>query len=265
MEKLYIVSNDDIKVEYDENGFYMTSELLKGSYTGGLHNYKCFLKAGSEISPELHPNESVFIMFGKGRGYVCSRSQMNRIVDDVSFYIPDFGKEPYTIHAFTDMEFIFSVVEMNYYDWEIIKHSMLHLPFFLQLSDAVIYDQPSFKGPHTDTYWILCPQQFGRLTCGVVRAVGEGTDEPGHSKVEQWNYCLKDADFNISSGNSPAHNHKAGEWSYVPAGMHHRLWADPGKVAFYVWYEHYTREKDSFVYQRPGEKWTEDGMVADQG
>lgn len=43
MQKVYVVKNEDINVNYDENGFYM-EELLPGTYAGGIRNFKCFLK-----------------------------------------------------------------------------------------------------------------------------------------------------------------------------------------------------------------------------
>lgn len=89
--------------------------------------------------------------------------------------------------------------------------------------------------------------------CGVVRATGEGTTEKGHPRVEQWNYCLGDADFELKVDNEPAVPHKGGDWSYVPAGWDHALVAQPGKEVFYVWYEHYTREKDFCVTLADGD------------
>ena len=111
MEKVYVVKNEDIKVEYDENGFYMT-ELLPGTYSGGIRNYKCFLKAGCEVSPKLHKYDTVILMFGRGRGYVRTAEKLHKITE-VAFYAPDFDRVPYVIHAYEDMEFVLSVVEMN--------------------------------------------------------------------------------------------------------------------------------------------------------
>ena len=53
MEGYYIVRNEDIHIQYDENGFFQT-EVLAGSYDGGIRNYKCFLKAGCEVKPALY-------------------------------------------------------------------------------------------------------------------------------------------------------------------------------------------------------------------
>lgn len=251
MQKVYVVKNEDIHVAYDANGWYRV-ELLPGTYQGGIRNYKCFLKAGHEVSPELYAEQSVILMFGKGKGYVRSAEALHNVTE-VAFYVPDFDRVPYTIHAFEDMEFVMSVIEMNRWDKELYAQSHIRLPYFTLMSDAIIYDQDC-KGPHTASWWILSPKQLGRVMCGVVRAVGEGTVEKGHPAVEQWNYCLGNSDFNMYVEDAPVVNHKAGEWSYIPAGFDHSLIAEPGKEVFYVWYEHYVREKDFCVSLAPGEE-----------
>ena len=53
MSGYLIVKNEDIDIKYNEDGFFMT-EVLAGSYDGGIRNYKCFLKAGSEVRPALY-------------------------------------------------------------------------------------------------------------------------------------------------------------------------------------------------------------------
>ena len=125
------------------------------------------------------------------------------------------------------------------------------------MSDAIIYDQDC-KAENTSSWWIFSPRQLGRIMLGVVRAVGGGTIEKGHNRVEQWNYCLGSSDFNMTVEDAPVVNHKAGEWSYIPAGYDHSLVADPGKEVYYVWYEHYVREKDFCVSLAPGQEWTEE-------
>ena len=77
------------------------------------------------------------------------------------------------------MEFIMSVVDMNPWDKERFEHSHLHLPFFMKYTDGQVYDQDC-KGPNTTSWQIIGPGQMGRILMGVVRAVGEGTDEKGH-------------------------------------------------------------------------------------
>lgn len=252
MDKYYLVKAEEILPNYNENGFVM-SELLPGSYEGGIRNYKCFLKAGCQVSPDLYKNETVILMFGKGKGYIYSQKEMHNITE-LSFYAPNFDHETYSIYASEDMEFVMSVVEMNQWDKEVFDSCHARLPFFIKLSDAVKYDQDC-KGQNTTSWHILSPKMLGRIMIGVVRAVGEGTIEKGHPKVHQWNYCVGNADFNMTVADCPVVNHKAGDWSFIPAGPDHSLVADPGKEVFYVWYEHYTREKDFCIALAKGEEY----------
>lgn len=248
--KFYVARDEDMKKEFNENGFAMC-ELLPGTYDGGIRNYKCWLKAGCSVAPELHADDTVIVMFGKGRGYVSSDQNLFNVTEP-AFYAPRFDQEAYTIHAIDDMEFVYSVVERNEWDKKLYDACHVRLPFFRLYSEGSVYDQDC-KGPHTTSWSILGAKQLGRIMIGVVRAVGEGTVEKGHPKVEQWNYCLGDSDFTLKVDDEPAVPHKAGEWSYVPAGWDHALVAEPGKEVFYVWYEHYTREKDFCVALAAGD------------
>ena len=253
---VHVVRNEDIHVEYDQNGFYQT-ELLPGTYEGGVRNYKCFLKAGSEVSPELYKDQGVILMFGKGRGYIRSEKAVHNITE-LAFYVPEWDKTPYTIHAFEDMEYVCSVITFNEWDRELYNHIHIRLPFFRTISDAIIYDQDC-KSEGTRSWWILSTREFGRVMVGVVRtdpSFGGGTREKGHLKVEQWNYCLGDSDFTLEvEGEDPVH-HKGGEWSFVKAGYDHALISEKGKEAYYVWYEHHTREKDFSITPLKGEEIT---------
>ena len=199
----------------------------------------------------MRADDTVLLMFGKGCGYVSSAKHLFNVVEP-AFYAPDFDREPYTVHALEDMEFIYSVVERNEYDKALYDACHVRLPFFRLYSEGSVYDQDC-KGPNTTSWSILGAKQLGRIMIGVVRAVGEGTVEAGHPKVEQWNYCLGDADFTLKVDDQPAVPHKGGDWSYVPAGWDHSLVAEPGKEVFYVWYEHYTREKDFCVALAAGD------------
>lgn len=250
MSKCYVVKNEEIIPNYNENGFYMT-ELLPGTYEGGIRNYKCFLKAGCEISPELRRDETVLLMFGKGRGYVRSAKGVHNITE-LAFYVPDFDKDVYTIHGYDDMEFVISIIEMNEWDRELYQSCHVRLPFFTLYSNAIIYDQDC-KGANTSSWWILSPKQLGRIMVGVVKGNGGGTVEEGHSRVAQWNYCIGETDFNMTVEDEPVVRHRGGDWSYVVAGYDHSLVAEPGKELFYVWYEHYIREKDFCVSLAPGD------------
>jgi len=246
----YIARNEDIQKNFNNNGFAV-SELLPGTYEGGIRNYKCFLQTGRKVSPEMYGDKIVLFMFGQGKGYITDETDAYKI-EELCFYVPNFNNTKYAIHATEDMEFIMSVINLNQWDWNVYNASHVHLPFFRTISKCVKYDQDC-KGPNTTSWHVLAGQQLGRIMVGVVRAIGEGTVEPGHPAVHQWNYCIGNSDFNLTVEGETI-NHKAGEWSFIPAGYDHSLVADPGKEVYYVWFEHFTREKDFIIKPLPEAK-----------
>ena len=244
---IYIAQKEDLVSEYDDSGF-AKKEALPGTYEGGIRNYKCFLKAGCQVTPEMYEDKLVLFFFGKGKGYITDQKGAYSI-EELCFYVPEFNKTPYTVHATGDMEFMMCVVDMNQWDWKVYNASHVRLPFFRTVSKCIKYDQDC-KGPHATSWFVLTGQQLGRIMVGVVRAVGEGTTEKGHPAVEQWNYCVGDSDFELTV-DGETRPHRSGEWSYVPAGLDHSLMAEPGKEVYYVWFEHFTKEKDFIVKPLP--------------
>lgn len=196
----------------------------------------------------MYEDKLVLFFFGKGKGYITDQKGAYSI-EELCFYVPEFNKTPYTVHATGDMEFMMCVVDMNQWDWKVYNASHVRLPFFRTVSKCIKYDQDC-KGPHTTSWFVLTGQQLGRIMVGVVRAVGEGTTEKGHPAVEQWNYCVGDSDFELTV-DEETRPHRSGEWSYVPAGLDHSLVAKPGKEVYYVWFEHFTKEKDFIVKPLP--------------
>ncbi|WP_320982033.1 hypothetical protein [Enterocloster bolteae] len=244
---IYIAQKEDLVSEYDDSGF-AKKEALPGTYEGGIRNYKCFLKAGCQVEPEMYEDKLVLFFFGKGTGYITDQKGAYSI-EELCFYVPEFNRTPYAVHATGDMEFMMCVVDMNQWDWKVYNASHVRLPFFRTVSKCIKYDQDC-KGPHPTSWFVLTGQQLGRIMVGAVRAVGEGTAEKGHPAVEQWNYCVGDSDFELTV-DGETRPHRSGEWSYVPAGLDHSLMAEPGKEVYYVWFEHFTKEKDFIVKPLP--------------
>ncbi len=252
MEKYYIARPEDLDLTFDENGF-ACAELLPGTYDGGIRNYMCRLKPGCSVSPEMYADKTVLFMFGFGKGYICD-SETSYNINEVSFYFPNFDQCPYRIHAVEEMEFVMSVVDLNEWDKELMAENHLYLPLFRPLSTCLRYVQDC-KGQNTEARMVLSGTQLGRIILGTTRAIGEGTKEKGHPIVHQWNYCLGNSDFNMTVDHGEPVPHKAHEWSFIPAGPDHDLVADPGKEVFYIWYEHFVRERDFSVNPMPGQKW----------
>ena len=243
-KNLYVDTAEEIakRAQYDENGFAKV-ELLPGIYKEGIQSYKCFLKAGHSIKPELFADRSVIIFFGKGEGELTDCDVLHRIIE-VAFYVPFMDKVPYKIKALEDMEFIFNVIEMNETDKKAFDRWHISLPYFRLYGECVKYIQ-NCKGPHTEARMVLCPKWLGRVILGTTRAFGEGTVENGHPAVHQFNYCLGSSDFHMKVGYKAQNTMQtieahAGDWSFIPGGPDHDLISDPGKEVYYIWFEHYT-------------------------
>lgn len=223
---------------YDAQG-YAQSELPQGEEVGDIKFYRCSLKAGCKVSPALDGEKFVVLIFNGKKGYITTNEEMFNITEP-AFFAPDFDRTPYTVHAVEDMEYIMGVFGLNKWDKEFYAKWSLHFPFFSLYSDGVQYDQDC-KGPHTCSWSIIQPFQIGHVSIGVVRAIGEGTNEKGHKLLHQWNYCLGDSDFDLTVDNVTVAQ-KPGDWSFIFAGKDHKLLAKPGKEVFYVWVEYFTEE-----------------------
>ena len=168
---------------------YGEADWLPGVYPL-IHTYKCVLKAGCSISPELYADKTQLFCFTEGTGYITNSKRAYNI-DELSFFIPDFEADQFTIYAATDLEYMKLVVDMLESDKAAYVDTHMVLPSFKKFSELEEYDQ-SCKGPNTRSWSVVHSGNLGRVLMGIVCAEGEGTDEKGHPSVAQWNYCLKD-------------------------------------------------------------------------
>lgn len=222
-----------------QNGFSET-ELLPGTYPG-IQNYKCFLKAGTKLTLRAYDKieKALLYVFSRGRGYVTTEKGAFNI-EELSFFMPGVLGESYEIFALEDMEFLRLEYTMTEKDKERYHGWSVRYPFFQKISTCVEYVQDC-KGPNTHSWSVLHPKECGRIMMGVVRGVGEGTVEKGHAAVAQWNYALPGSDFTLTVDNESTQQ-KDGDWSFVPAGLDHSLVAAPGKLAYYIWFEHFVND-----------------------
>lgn len=226
--------------EFNEQGVAVIE--LFDSGVQGVKSYKYHLKEGAKVSPEQYDDKTVVFLFGKGKGYIAGTDGGFKI-DGVSFYAPDFKKSQYYIYATEDLEFIMFVCDMDDYDRVRAGECRVHTPFFRTLEQCYGYDQ-SCKTDGTWSKSVLFGDfgRLGKITMGIVHGGGSsegGTIEKGHGEVHQWNYCIGNADFTLTVEDESVHQ-KAGDWSFVTAGLDHSLCAEEGKEVFYVWVEVYT-------------------------
>ena len=233
---------DFARVKENEMDFingYAQTEVLQGVYPL-VRSYQCILKAGCTVAPEVFADKIQVFSFVEGTGYICGEEEAYNI-REMSFYIPNFDKEAFTVHAAEDLKIALWVVDMLDSDKVAYEDTHMVLPSFKRFSELEPYDQ-SCKGPNTKSWTVISDGNLARVLMGVVRAEGEGTKERGHAEVAQWNYALPGSDFTFTVEEESIH-HLEHEFSYVEAGLDHSLVAEPGKTVFYIWFEHWVEEK----------------------
>jgi hypothetical protein len=217
---------------------YGEVEWLAGTHKL-VRGYKCILEKGHTVSPKIYKDKTVVFIFSQGTGYITSPSRAYNI-DQLSFFVPNFDTEAYSIYAVTDMEYMMVVTDMLQSDIDGFENTHMVLPSFKTVADCEPYAQ-SCKGPNTKSWSVLISGHLARVLMGIVKAEGEGTIEKGHPAVDQWNYTLPGSDFELTVDGETIH-HGESEWSFVPAGLDHSLTAKPGKTVYYIWFEHKTAE-----------------------
>lgn len=234
------VKNEDIILIF-KDGFAQT-ELLAGVYPG-IRHYHCVLKEGCTVTLETYKQSLQLLCLTHGEGYIATPKKAFS-VNELSFFIADLDEE-FTIRAATDLVFTKFVVNLTDHDMDVYNDSHLVLPFFRPLSTADEYYQ-SCKTENTRSWSIVVGKQLTRILFGVVKCEDGGTIEKGHPAVAQWNIILDDSDIVLTVADESV-DQKAGDFSYVPAGMDHSLVTKPGKKLSYIWFEHYVQEVDYIV------------------
>ena len=224
-------------IQYEVKNGYGEVEVLPGGYPL-VHGYKCVLKDGYDLEPEVYSDKIAVYCFTKGTGYITDGLRAYNI-DELSFYIPDFTRK-FMVHATSDMEIMKIVTDMLESDHAAYEDTHMVLPSFKTFSETEPYDQ-SCKGPHTRSWSVIHSGNLARVLMGIVCAEGEGTIEKGHPSVAQFNYALDGADFNLTVDGETTTT-EDGDWSYVTAGLDHSLVAESGKKVFYIWFEHKVAE-----------------------
>ena len=225
------------EIQYRVENGYGETEVLPGVYPL-VRGFKCVLKAGHDVKPEVYADKTAIYCFTRGTGYITDGLKAYNI-DELSFYIPDFSRE-FCIHAVSDMEIMKIVVDLLESDKAAYEDTHMVLPAFKRFSETEPYDQ-SCKGPKTRSWSVIHSGNLARVLMGIVCAEGEGTIEKGHPSVAQYNYALGGADFELTVDGETI-NTKEGDWSYVPAGLDHSLVSEKGKKVFYIWFEHMVAE-----------------------
>ncbi len=234
------VKNKDINLEFSKG--FAQAELLAGVYPG-VYMYRCVLKAGGSITPEIYGEALQLLCLTDGEGYITTPKQAFQI-NELSFFLANLNEE-FTVHAATDLTFTKCIVDLTAKDMEMYGKKHLVLPFFCKLSQDREYWQ-SCKTPGTRSWSIISAKQQNRLLVGVCMGHDGGTIEKGHPALAQWNIILKDSDLVLTVDNEEIEQ-QDGDASYIPAGLDHSLVSKPGQSVNYIWIEHYIQEVDYIV------------------
>ena len=146
------------EIQYRVENGYGETEVLPGVYPL-VRGFKCVLKAGHDVKPEVYADKTAIYCFTRGTGYITDGLKAYNI-DELSFYIPDFSRE-FCIHAVSDMEIMKIVVDLLESDKAAYEDTHMVLPAFKRFSETEPYDQ-SCKGPNTRSWSVIHSGKSGR-------------------------------------------------------------------------------------------------------
>lgn len=241
------VKKEDIQLDF-VNGFAQT-ELLPGSYQGGVQAFRCVLKAGATVQPETLSDCLQILCLTGGKGAVLTEEKVYAVNEPSAYVADPFGA--FSLHAATDMTYTMFVVHQAPGDKERYDAFHMLLPYFRPLSQGTEYIQ-NCKTKHSRSFSIIPTKRLCRVLMGCCTADGsidnsvEGTIEKGHPAVAQWNVTYGDTDLTLTVDGESV-DIKTDDFSFVPGGPDHSLTTKPGKKLNYIWFEHYVQEKDYLV------------------
>ena len=239
------IRNQDIPLCF-ANGYAQT-ELLPGVYPL-VKAYRGVLRENAEVTLASSARTFDVYCFTAGRGD-CVASSRTYTIDALCFFVPD-PQKPFTLHAATELVFTRFTVTMLDSDLREWNETHCCLPWFKTLDACEPYWQ-ACKSENTQSWYVICRKLLPRTIMGVVRAQGpgrEGTAEAGHPNVAQWNVMLPGADIVLTVGEENV-AHMEGDFSYVEAGAPHSLISNPGKLNYYIWFEHFVKELADISWQ----------------
>lgn len=239
------VKKDEIVLSF-QDGFAMT-EVLAGTYEGGVRVYRCALQAGCSVKPQIQKDTLQILCLTDGVGAVTTPVKAFA-VNEVSVFIPDPSSE-YAIHAGTDM--VYTMFEVEQKPGDLARYEDFHLavPCLKPLSQCTEYVQNTCKTKRCRSFSIIPTKRLCRVLAGACITSGdkEGTFEKGHPAVAQWNVAFGKKTVQTVDVQGQIFTHRDGDVSYIPAGLDHSLYTEGDNSASYIWFEHYVLEKDYLV------------------
>ena len=233
------IRNEDIPLHFE--GGHGEAELLAGVYPL-VRSYRGVLRPGITLNqgPAQDRTFAVYC-FTSGKGY-CIASDHAFNIDGLCFFVPD-PQKVFVLYGASELiytKFVVTMLDSDLREW---NETHCCLPWFKRLEDCEPYWQ-ACKSENTKSWYVICRKLLPRTIMGVVKAQGpgsEGTLEEGHPNVAQWNVMLPGADIELTVDKERV-EHKTGDFSYIPAGAPHSLISRPGKLNYYIWFEHFVKE-----------------------
>ena len=224
----------DLPKEFNSEGLAKI-EMLPGSHKD-VKTYRCNLKAGCTVRPEVSKDLNQIFFFVSGTGYITTPKCAYNITESAVF-IPDFNKEEgFAIYAADCLEYLQIDITLTEEDKATLFKSRYTLPRFKLLSECDRYEE-GFKTENVISYSVVLRRRLARASMGVVYA--PGPDKVGthtHDVLQQWFYGLKGADYEFTAGDETTHIGE-GDWAYIPEKTPHSVDTKPGGLCNYVWFE----------------------------
>lgn len=202
---------------------------------GGVHTYKCRVKAGQNVELETFAETTTLYYFTMGKGYVTTATKAFNITEP-SLFVPELAPADQQLYAVTDMEFLQLTCDMIDEDKELWSHWHIKLPYFLPVSNCIEYTE-GFRPEAIHAYSILDRHWVTRMTMGAI--IGEGpnkADPHKHHNLYQWYYGMPGTKFIYTAGDETIVL-SDGDFAFIPTNIMHAIEIDPGETVNYVWFE----------------------------
>lgn len=239
MAKVLISRGKDYHPEKFENG--LAKEKVLPGVCDDIDMYRCTLKAGKALKPEVYAFEEKMqiFLFIMGNGYITVNTEAYRI-DDRAVFVPNFNKDEVLVKAGTkDLVFIHIVGKMSKWDQKRMKIDHIILPRFRLLKDSWQYTEgfSGDAGSPIKSHMVLEHEYLGRYSMGW--NCGEGPAFVGthvHEDLLQWYFNMPGSGFTYHAADETV-NVESGDITFTEIGSPHGSESSEGQVIDYVWFE----------------------------
>jgi len=234
MSVIKVVKRSKMNTEF-VNGF-SKFDMLPGCHPD-VKSYKCVLKAGNRVDPEMFSEieKSQIFFFTKGKGYVGTEDFAFNF-DEEAVFVPLFDKKNFYFYAVTDIEYVELQISLMPEDIAEMKEYRMTLPRFRLLSMCDRYEE-GFKDPRIVSHNVIIQSRLARVSVGTVE--GPGPDKVGthsHPNQIQWFYALSGAKFTLHA-DVDSKVMEDGDWAFIPVNVAHSLETAKGDTLRYMWFE----------------------------